>query len=97
MSVDVPPPAGERPPTVVVGAVPEPGGDVLVRRERRRNGLPAPVDRTVPLPRRVLGDWRLWMSLATIALFVAAFQVNWLLFVPEHATAGEPSRGSAPP
>lgn len=66
------------------------GGDTTprdLRRERRRNGLPAPVDRTVPLPRRLLGDWRLWMSLATVVLFVAAFLVNWTLFVPEHTTA----------
>ncbi|WOP18556.1 PrsW family intramembrane metalloprotease [Raineyella sp. LH-20] len=58
-----------------------------LRRDRRRNGLPAPVDRTVPLARRLLGDWRLWMSAAMVVIFVAAFLVNWTLFVPEHTTA----------
>ncbi|MEA5155086.1 PrsW family intramembrane metalloprotease [Raineyella sp.] len=64
-----------------------------VRRDRRRNGLPAPVERSVPLPRRLLGDWRLWMSLVTVLLFIAAFVVNWNLFVPEHATASGTIQG----
>lgn len=57
-----------------------------VDRARRRNGLPAPVDRSKPLPRRLLGDWRLWMSLTMVLVFVASFLVNWMFFVPEHTT-----------
>lgn len=60
--------------------------DREIARARRRNGLPATVDRTVPLPRRLLRDWRLWVSLALVVLFVGAFLVNWLFFVPEHTT-----------
>ncbi len=55
-------------------------------RARRRNGLSAPVDRSVPLPKRLLADWRVWVSLALIALFVGAFVLNWMLFVPEQTT-----------
>lgn len=55
-------------------------------RARRRNGLPVPVDRTRSLPQRLLRDWRTWMSVALVLVFVAAFVVNWLFFVPEHTT-----------
>ncbi len=88
MSVTTHRPAGDpvRPP--VGGGVPDLRDEHrAVRRARRRNGLPAPVDRGVPLPRRLLADWRLWISLATVLLFIASFLVNWTLFVPEHTTA----------
>ena len=69
-------------PAVVETATP--GRDRTLVRARRRNGLPVPADRTMPLPRRLLRDWRLWVSLALVLVFVAAFLVNWFYFVPEH-------------
>lgn len=58
--------------------------DREIVRARRRNGLPAPVDRTRPVPQRLLRDWRLWVSLLLVLVFVGAFLVNWVIFVPEH-------------
>lgn len=69
------------------------GTDRALLRARRRNGLPTPVDRTVPLPRRLLRDWRLWVSLALVVLFVGAFLVNWIFFVPEHTTSSGTIQG----
>ncbi|SDB88535.1 Membrane proteinase PrsW, cleaves anti-sigma factor RsiW, M82 family [Raineyella antarctica] len=68
-------------------AVADPSGtgpDREVVRARRRNGLSVPVDPSMPLPRRVLRDWRTWVSLGLVVLFVGAFLANWILFVPEH-------------
>ena len=62
-------------------------------RARRRNGLPAPVDRTVPWPRRLLRDWRTWLSVVLVLVLVGAFLGNWLFFVPEHTTASGTVQG----
>lgn len=73
-------------------AMPPAGGRELLA-ARRRNGLPSLPDRSVPLPRRLLGDWRLWLSLTLVVLFAGAFLLNWALFVPEHTTASGTIQG----
>ncbi|MGC3992748.1 MAG: PrsW family intramembrane metalloprotease [Propionicimonas sp.] len=63
---------------------------------RRRNDLPAPVDTSVPLPRRILTSWWTWAVVALTVLFVVALFAQYRMLTADTPVTGGVVQGINP-
>jgi RsiW-degrading membrane proteinase PrsW (M82 family) len=63
---------------------------------RRRNDLPLPADRTVPLPKRVLSSWWTWAVVALTVVFVVALVAQYRMLTADIPVTGGVIQGINP-